>query len=474
MTALFSVIPVTLFNPLASPGALVYADVLLALLAGAQRHHLPLSRDLALSIVTERINRPAALALTADAVEGSEPLTDNPAQDAADVVQTQASAVLRYLVRCGWLRAETQSDFTQAFIIPDYAFRLLRAFQEIATDEPPPLRGLICSIHDLLQAAIRDGNADVRLPEAHRQTLHLLNGLKELQHNIGLHIERMLRQRKTSEALEQLFQSYHTEVVDRAYHQLRTTDHVSRYRPGVVAATVQLERHERVEMAARRIYERGEERTVEDAAQKLIEQLRAVRENFEALDRLLQAIDVRHSQFVDSAVRAIELQLAASTSTSGQLHAILSLLLNEEKSVDDDPLNCTMHSLLNLFEVGFIDQNSLMTPARAPIPFEPEVANLPALSLDEVETERLKTLEHLLRAWGRARVRRYALELLSERDSLMSDEIPLSGPEDLPFVIYLRAYGDGSLGYFADDIEDGAWTERAGIGFRAFTLRKSK
>jgi hypothetical protein len=242
MPALFSVIPISLFNPLASPGALVYADVLLALLADAQRHHLPLSRELAQSIVAERINRPEALALTADTVEGGESLTGNPVQGEADVVQAQASAVLRYLVRCGWLRAETQSDFAQAFIIPDYAFRLLRVFQEVAADEPPPLRGLICSIHDLLQAAVADGNADVRLPEAHRQTLHLLNGLKELQHNIGLHIERMLRQRKTSEALEQLFSSYHTEVVDRAYHQLRTTDHVSRYRPGVVAATVQLER----------------------------------------------------------------------------------------------------------------------------------------------------------------------------------------------------------------------------------------
>jgi hypothetical protein len=227
-------------------------------------------------------------------------------------------------------------------------------------------------------------------------------------------------------------------------------------------------------MAARRIYERGEERAVEDAAQKLIEQLHAVREHFEALDRLLQAIDVRHSQFVDSAVRAIELQLAASTTTSGQLHAILSHLLDEEKSVDDDTLDRVMRSLLNLFEVGFIDQHSLMTPARAPVPFEPEVADLHAPTLAEAETERLKTLEHLLRAWGRERVRRFALELLGERDSLMSDEIPLSGPEDLPLLIYLRAYGDGSLGYFADDEGGDAWTERAGIGFRAFRLRKNK
>src|SRR5581483_7758871 len=103
--------------------------------------------------------------------------------------QARAAAILRYLVQCGWLHSETQSDFTQSFVLPDYAFRLLQVLNEISANEPPPLQGLVCSIHDLLQASVRDGNTDIRLPEAHRQMQHLLNGLKELQHNIGAHLE---------------------------------------------------------------------------------------------------------------------------------------------------------------------------------------------------------------------------------------------------------------------------------------------
>ena len=78
--------------------------------------------------------------------------------------------------------------------MPDYAFRLLNVFNEIASDEPLALQGLIFSIYSLLQTSVREGNAHVSLPEAHRQTANLMSGLKELQHNIGVHIEQVLRQ----------------------------------------------------------------------------------------------------------------------------------------------------------------------------------------------------------------------------------------------------------------------------------------
>ena len=94
-------------------------------------------------------------------------------------------------------------------------------------------------------------------------------------------------------------------------------------------------------------------------------------------------------------------------------------------------------------------------------------------SEQELEREREKTLGQLLRAISRDRVRRFADELLLSGPQIEGGQIPVSGPEDLPLLIYLRAYGDGSLGYVVEEIEDGAWIEREGVGFRDFVLRKS-
>ena len=458
MSQLFQVLPAGLFNPFAAPGAAIYADILLKLFDETQRHHQALSRESVIHHITNLISNPEAINLTQDAQDDL--------SDEGDQLQTRASEILRYLIRTGWLRSETQTDFTQTFIVPDYAFRLLRTFDEIAANQALPLQGLICSIHDLLQAATRDGNVDIRLPEAYRQTNHLVNGLKELQHNIGVHIERVLRQLQARDVLDQIFSSYRVDIVDRVYHHLQTTDHVSRYRPGIIEATAHLQRSAQLEDGARRLYERGEAPSIAAGANRLIEQARIIREQFQELDNLLTAIQTRHSQFVDSAVRTVELQLASNTTTSGQLHAILTALLKERAVRDDE-----IAPLVNLFNLGFVDQESLAAPGRAPVPFVPELIAAPLLSPEELETTQEETLRALNRAVSRERVRRYVRALLADRDEVTSDELPLAGPEDLPLLIYLRDYGNGALGYRIEMDPDAGWVERNGIGFRRFVLK---
>jgi hypothetical protein len=364
---------------------------------------------------------------------------------------------------------ETQSDFSQAYTLPDFAFRLLATLQEIAENEPLRLQGLICAIHDMLQMAVREGTAHVRLTEAYRQTRALMNGLKELQHNIGLHIEQVLRQLSARDVLAQVFTAYRNDVVDRAYHQLRTTDHVSRFRPGVLEALAQLSSSAQIDEIARLLRASSGDATVDAAAARLLDQIREVREQFEGLDRLLQLIDVRHSQFVDSAVRTVELQLAASTTTSGQLHAVLSALLGEGTNAE---LVGAADGLVSLHSLGLLDEQSLAPPGRAATAFVPEAVATPGLSEAELEAARARTLQQLTRAIGRDRVRRYAEALLEGRERLQAAEIPLAGAEELPLVIYLRQYGDGSLGYIAEEAHEAAWVERDGVGFRDFVLRK--
>lgn len=474
MTDLFDILPSTLFNPLAARGAPVYVQVLLRLFDETHYHNEPLSRELALYIVAQVLNEPEALRLTEDAtsVSGLEAETDVETSDSWQGIQARATAILRYLQKNGWLREEAQQDHTRSYILPDYAFRLLRVLREIVSKEALPLAGLICSIHDLLQATVRDGNAHIRLPEAHRQTLYLLNGLKELQHNIGRHIEQVLHQLEARAVLKQFFLHYRDEIVDRVYHQLRTTDHLSRFRPAILESLTHLEQGEEIQRAAERMRMNADAPTVDAAASQLLRQIQEIRDHFEGLDRLLQAIDMRHGQFVASAVRTVELHLTASSTTSGQLYTILSHLLEKDITPANDPLPSRYASLVNLFHLSLIDSDSLAPPSRAAIRFVPEPVATPRLS-DKARQEAIERTRHqLTRAISRQRVRRFAEELLRERDEIRGAEISLAGSEELPLLIYLRTYGDGSLGYIVQEVDNAQWIERDGVGFRDFVLRK--
>src|SRR5690606_23976052 len=120
-----------------------------------------------------------------------------------------------------WLRSEIQKDFSQHLILPDYAFRLLQVLEDLDRNEVVPFPGLIYSIYSMLQKSLQEKeNAHLSLPQAYSQTKMVMNGLQELQHNIGLHIEQVLQQLEAKQVLEQLFSSYRNEIMDRAYHQL--------------------------------------------------------------------------------------------------------------------------------------------------------------------------------------------------------------------------------------------------------------
>ncbi len=466
MSQLFDLLPNSLFNPLAAQGGAVYANILLSFYDETLRHHYALSRESALHCVVTHLTAPDALEQTQDAV-------DNVVDDEGDEIRTRASAILRYLARAGWLRSETQNDFSQIFIFPDYAFRILRALSEIANNQTQSLQGAICAIHDVLQAAVRDGDVHERLPQAYRDTLDLINGLKELQHNIGIHIERVLRQMQAKDVLTQVFATYRSEIVDRVYHHLQTTDHVSRYRPGIIEATMQLERTGAIEIAAQRLRERGEYVSVELAAQQLTEQTRMIREQFQDLDRLLEAIQTRHSQFVDSAVRTVELQLASHSTMSGQLNAILMRLLGDKTFANAEKFFGITDDLTNLFKLQWLDTESLAPPTSAPTPFVVEPTASSMVSDEELQRAREETLRQMNRAVSRERVKRLVRDLLADRDEITSDEIPLTGPDDVSLLIYLHEYGrDSALGYEFAPTEE--WCECNGIGFRKFVLRKAK
>jgi hypothetical protein len=419
-------------------------------------------------MVAEALRDPAALELTADADDEAA----NDATDAeTDVAQTRAGAILRYLTRCGWLRSEMQRDFAQTYILPDYAFRLLAVLAEITRSEPPALGGLIYSIYALLQTSLNEHTLHIGLPEAHRQTLQLVNSLKELQHNIGMHIEQVLQQHEARTVLEQLFVNYRDEIVDRAYHQLRTTDHVSRFRPGVLQALAQVAADGQIEVAAQHMYQNHEAPSIDAAAARTLDAVRDIREHFDNLDRFLGLIDTRHSQFVDAAIRNVELRLTASSTTSGQLHTILAHLL-AQPGTSNQALSRKYAPLLDLFRLELVDHASLSPPMRAAVPFTPEPVAAPVLSQQQIDDARENTLRQLNRAISRERVRRFASDLLNGRDHVEGADIPLRTPDDLPLLMYLRVYGDGSLGYRVEDVPDGSWIAHGSVGFRNFLLRK--
>lgn len=471
---LFEKIPPSLFSPLSAQYAVFYSEVLLVLFAETQRHQEPLSRELSITLITDVLETIGDTPAPTDLSDERSTLN---AEDSSDM-RNRAGMVLRYLVRSQWLHEEIQNDFSLAYTLPDYAFRILSVFEDLTSNTKAPLQGLIYTIHDLLQAAVRDGDEPLRIAQAHRETMRLLNALKELQHNIAVHIEAVLRQTNPREVLEQAFGAYLHEITRRAYHELRTTDHVSRFRRSIHAALMELSRRNYSPQTDAMVRQNGNGRQGQDT-HRIFEQIQDISDRFDTLDELLHAIDSRHSQFFESAIRAVEHTLLASSTTSGHLHTLLMYLLDpRSKARDDDEttdisLDGTLDQLISFYELSLLDEKSLAPVRRAREAFVPDLQQILSPTNEEIHAAQEETLAQMFRAVSRARVRKFADDLLRGRDEREAADFPLSGVEDLPLLIYLKIYGDGSLGYIFEELADAEKIERNVIGFRNFRIRRN-
>lgn len=469
--ALFKKLPPLLFSPLAALGAAFYSEVLLTLFVETQRHQEPLSRELALSLILDVLEEQNAFDITAHL---DEELPEMLTQE-EDSNRRRAGEVLRYLSRCQWLHEEIQRDFTVVYTLPDYAFRLLAVFHEITHDTRPTLQGLVFTIHDLIQAAHHEGNAPLRIAQAHHETLRLLNGLKELQHNIGLHIETVLQQLSPQGVLEHTFGVYLRDVTRQTYHELRTTDHVSRYRPDI---------HKTLTLLSEEYGTSGRKRDTEPQLQRLLTQIQDIQEHFDALDNLLEAIDGRHRQFFDIAIRSIESKLLAESTTSGHLQAFLEYLLdvqhtgyttqNGASGVQSESLTRLIDACIHIYELSLVDEKSLMSPRRPREPFVTIEEEHVLLTNEEIEAAREEVLRQMLRSISPEQVRSYAQKLLRDHEERRANDFPSIGPDDLPMLMYLRAYGNGSLGYVVEELPDTERVQTDEIAFRNFLIRRSK
>ncbi len=462
---LFQVVPNGFFGPLVAPGAAIYARILLALFGEWERHVQPISRETALYCIASILGDPMAMHLTEDAMDGD--ASENAEEDQ---VQGRAAAILRYLTQRGWLRPETQADFAQMLIFPSYAAHILTALGEIGGEQMPS-EGLIYPIYDTLRSILEKGEADVRLGQAHRQTRHLLIELRELRDNIGTYLDRILNQMLPRDVLAEMLTEYHAAIQSSLFHYLHTTEHVSRYRPEIMEVLHEIERSRQLDDAAQKLYERREFPSAAAARDRIYEQAREIREQFQSLDQLLEAIDLRHSTFVDAAVRSIELHLTSHSTTSGQLNEILEHMLHG-KTLSQRQLADTADRLIQLYQLAWVGPESLAQPLHAHQPFMPEPEPEEVVTPEELERARRELRLQMQQRITEERVADMVRQLLNGRDEVSSAEIPLASPEDLPLVIFVREFGKrGDADYKVEEEPDAPWIEMNGVGFREFRIK---
>jgi hypothetical protein len=412
----FDILPASLFNVFSTQGGLQrhHMAVLLLIYELAEFNRFGLTRERVVAEIMDYLTREGDQALCqADLMEtaGAE---DDPL-DPSDV-QEQASWFLRRLVEAGWLEREQRADYTEFIILPDYAFTLLEGLRAIQQQKPREYAGQMYTAHQLITQQGENFSPSLAVTQAYENVRQVVRGLNELNQNIRRYTERVTRDRPVAELLRLQLDDY-AQALGPAYHALKTSDHVSRYRRDIIS---QLH------------------------AWQLDEDLRFIVNQLESLDPLLEEIDRRHSQYLRTSLRQIRYQLV---SADGSFKDKLASLARDLAALQAEGEAWPPEDMPT-FQTAPIEQpdaDSFYTLPRRRAPFTPQPVISPVLDPAVARSLRAATLQDLGLTITPAKIQSFVNQFFNGHRTLHVSELPpeaFDKEEDLPWLIYTIAYGN--------------------------------
>ncbi|MCH5345320.1 MAG: hypothetical protein J1E64_14935 [Acetatifactor sp.] len=428
---MFHTLPENFFAPLAAPGKTVYWDCICKLFTVMDNQlSFGVERDVLVGELQYYFDQSNAAELSDEELKGSDS-------------RGKANWMLRRLEFYGWIEVETDKSYVQRINFQEYAVKIIKTLLEIAEGKQIEYQGYIYTIYSLVRS--HTDNPGVILLQTVENTDMLITGLKNLNSNIKHYIDELTRHKTVAEIMNALFNDYITNIVDKAYHRLLTSDNVSKFRPEIIERLEEKSKSKQyIERSAAEVSEL-KEIPVEEAREQIYRYLHEIIDAFRNMDDILMEINQKNAQYQKAAINRARFLLTGSEDVRGQLKEIL-IGLNERINSDQMDLGGIyeiefLSDLVRIYSAAFLDESSFYSPSEGKRYFTPTA--LQEKEPDEkFRQEKLrKMMEKMQRVLSPEKIDKYVEEQLGVRKEMLAAQLPLETAEDFVKIIYVRLYG---------------------------------
>ena len=455
---MFHVLPGNFFVPLASPNKTVYWECICKLFSVMDYQ---LSFGIEREVVADELQYYFEQSAAAEIVEEDFAGADS---------RGKANGILRKLEHYGWIEIETDKSYVQRVNFKEYAVRVMKTLLEIEDGKQIEYQGYIYTIYSLVRG--NTDNPGVVLLQIMENTDLLITGLKNLNSNIKHYIDELTKHSTVAEIMDALFNDYITNIVDKAYHRLLTSDNVSKFRPEIIERLESRSKSRSyIEKAASELAGL-QETDVDTARENVYRYLHEIIEAFRNMDDILNEINQKNTQYQRAAINRARFLLSGNEDIRGQLKALLvgiQEVMNEEKMDLGGIYEIGfLDNLVRIYSCGFLDESSLYSPIEGKKAFEPQqiINREPDSRLRQEKMRRM--VEKMQKILSVEKIGRYVDECMGERKEMLATELPLSDVEDFVKIIYVRLYGQRKNMRYG--VETGEEKEVNGFRFRDFRI----
>lgn len=457
---MFHILPGNFFVPLSSPNRIVYWECICKLFS-TMEHQLSfgVERDVLVDELEYYFDQTQAAEMEED---------DFQALDS----RGKANSMLRKLEFYGWIEVETDKSYVQRVNFKEYAVKIMKTLLEIAEGKQIEYQGYIYTIYSLVRS--NTDHPGIVLLQILENTDMLITGLKNLNSNIKHYIDELTKHRTVAEIMDALFNDYITNIVDKAYHRLLTSDNVSKFRPEIIERLESKSRNKTYVAKAAQEIAGIREISVEEGQELVYRYLHEIIEAFRNMDDILMEINQKNTQYQRAAINRARFLLSGDEDVRGQLKEIL-LGLNEAVNEEQMDLGGIyriefLDGLIRLYSSSVMDSNSLYSPTEGRKEFVPQelVAEEPDIFLRQEKMRRIT--EKMQKILSPEKIGKYVDSQLGDKGELRAAQFPLENVEDFIKIIYIRLYGQRkNMNYTVESLRE---TEAGGYRFKDFVIRR--
>ena len=457
---MFHIVPENFFVPLSSPNKIVYWECICKLFS-VMEHQLSfgVERD----VLVDELQYYFEQVTAAEIIEDEFQATDS---------RGKANGILRRLEYYGWIEIETDKSYVQRVNFKEYAVRLIKTLLEIAEGKQIEYQGYIYTIYTLVRSST--DQPGLVLTQIWENTDSLITGLKNLNSNIKHYIDELTKHKTVAEIMDALFNDYITNIVDKAYHRLLTSDNVSKFRPEIIERLESKSRSSVYINKAAAELANMKEISVEDGREFVFKYLHEIIQAFRNLDDILEEINQKNTQYQRAAINRAKFLLSGNEDVRGQLKEIL-LGLNEAVNEEQMDLGGIyrvqfLDDLIRIYTSNVLDSNSLYSPTEGKKEFVPQqlLEEEPDMQLRQEKMR--KMMEKMQNVLSLEKIERYVESCMDGHKELNASKLPLETSEDFVKIIYIRLYGQRKKVNYT--IESGKEIEVNGFHFKDFIIRR--
>jgi len=457
---MFQVLPENFFVPLSSPNKTVYWECICKLFS-VMEHQL--SFGVEREVLADELQYYFEQSVSADIVEEDFAGADS---------RGKANGILRRLEYYGWIEIETDKSYVQKVNFKEYSVRLMKTLLEIEEGKQIEYQGYIYTIYSLVRGTT--DHPGVVLLQILENTDLLITGLKNLNSNIKHYIDELTRHSTVAEIMDALFNDYITNIVDKAYHRLLTSDNVSKFRPEIIERLESKSKSKTyIEKASLEIAGL-QEINLDTAREQVYFYLHEVIEAFRNMDDILNEINQKNTQYQRAAINRAKFLLSGNEDIRGQLKEIL-LGMNEMINAEKMELGGIyeigfLDQLIRIYSSYFLDESSFYSPIEGKKEFTPQQMQRKEPDMELRQEKMRRMMEKMQKILSPGKINEYVNAHMGNKEEILATELPLSNAEDFVKIIYVRLYGQRkNMKYEIVTTEE---KEVNGFRFKDFRIRR--